>query len=208
MRHMIFITICLMFTGSSLGQNADSLKVGDMAPGFVMKPLDGGKNVFLRDYCGEELRQGNTQKHVVLLSFFASYCEPCKREIPVLHEVLDYFKDQPLKVFLVGFLPGEDDAVSRKMKSNAGIIQRRKEKARMFVEQGKYTLPVLMDIVGTTAKSYKITYNNHKFARLPHSFLIDKNGVIQAIHAGFGSSEEDKDAFKRNLITKVESLLR
>jgi thiol-disulfide isomerase/thioredoxin len=64
----------------------DSLKVGNLAPSFVMRDLFTDSAIFMRDFTGKTLRDSwkNKNRYVVVLSFLATWCEPCKIEIPLL----------------------------------------------------------------------------------------------------------------------------
>ena len=85
----------------------DSLRIGDQAPSFSLPDLK-NQYIFLRDFCGEKLRKPwkNKTKHAVVLSFFATWCGPCKREIPYLEKLMNQYKDKPVKFYLVDV--GED----------------------------------------------------------------------------------------------------
>jgi len=93
-------------TSPVFAQQQDSIRkalvVGDEAPRFVLKDLS-GEYVYLRDYTGKKLRQPwkQREKHVVVLSFFATWCLPCKIELPILDEIAARFIDEPLMIYLV-----------------------------------------------------------------------------------------------------------
>jgi len=138
----------------------DSLAVGTAAPPFSLQSLDGGY-VFLRDYCGEKLRKPwlNKTKHVVVLSFFATWCVPCQREIPQLIKIQNLLKDQPVKFFLID-------------------VGEKKSKVKPFIEEKGYTLPVLLDVYQVVAKKY----GAHS---LPRLVIVDKQGKVRLYHKGF-----------------------
>ena len=101
---------------SYLMERPDSLKAGDLAPMFVMRDIVTGEAVYLRDYTGKELRNDgkkNKIRHAVVLSFWATWCQPCKEEIPQLAKVALGFKGMPVKFFLVNTL----DRVSERIPS-------------------------------------------------------------------------------------------
>jgi thiol-disulfide isomerase/thioredoxin len=128
--------------------------------------------VFLRDFTGKALRQPwkNKTRHVVVLSFWASWCEPCKEEIPILMKVADEFKGQPVKVFLVN--TGENPTVT-------------KDTVRSVIRRRGYTLPCLMDNTGTVARRYTVQ-------SLPVLVVIDKFGVVRKVNWGYHQGFEQE----------------
>ncbi|MBI4553579.1 MAG: TlpA family protein disulfide reductase [Candidatus Latescibacteria bacterium] len=207
---LLFVMGCLLSgaVGPAFGQEAkndqkngqNQLKVGDQAPTFVLKALN-GETVFLRDYCGKELRPFHKTKYVVILSFFASWCVPCRTEIPILQQFYETFKDEPLKVFLVNYTPSEQDLVTHQPISDS---KRRLEVVREFVKEQGYTLPVLLDEFGTAARNFKVADDRDR-ARLPHLFVIDRDGYLRLINTGFSGSPRE---FQRELITTISPLLQ
>jgi len=133
-------------------QNATTLKIGDPAPTFVLKDSSGA-DIFLRDYCGS-LRQPwkNKTKHVVMLSFFATWCQPCLKEIPELEKLAVEFRGQNLKIFLID-------------------LKEQREPVQKFCRENNITLPVLFDKYGVVAGKYQAT-------SLPRLFVIGREGRI------------------------------
>ncbi len=128
------------------------LKVGNPAPTFVLRDSTGA-DVFLRDFCGE-LRQPwkNKVKHVVILSFFATWCEPCLKEIPELEKLANEFRGRELKIFLVN------------LKEDRALVEK-------FYREKNITLPVLFDKYGIVAGKYHVD-------SLPRLFVIDREGKL------------------------------
>ena len=57
-----------------------AIRIGDKIPGFFLKDLN-GESFFLRDYVGEKAKKN---LKAMIFSLSASYCKPCKKEIPEL----------------------------------------------------------------------------------------------------------------------------
>ena len=174
---LALIGFTLAFADSSKGLGP---KEGQQAPAFYLKDLQ-GNNVFLRDFCGETLRKPwkNKTKHVVVLSFFATWCVPCQKEIPILQELQQKYDDQPLKIFLIN-------------------VGEKKDKVAPFVKEKGYTIPVLLDKYNViAAKKYKV------FA-LPHLYIIDREGKIRLVKQGF----KDRENFMDTVLPVLEGLLQ
>lgn len=186
--HAIRVSFCLamliVWAASSPDAAAakDSLKVGEEAPTFVMLDSATDDAVFLRDYTGKALRKPwqNKTRHVVLVSFWASWCEPCKEEIPILMKLAEEFKGQPLKIFLVN--TGEAQSVT-------------KDTVRAIMKRRGYTLQCLMDNTGAVAKRYLVQ-------SLPVLVVIDKFGIIRKVNLGY------HQGFEQGLRMLIPELLR
>jgi thiol-disulfide isomerase/thioredoxin len=115
---------------------------------FTMKDLD-GKSVSLSSYKGK----------VVLLNFWATWCGPCKAEIPGFVELQDKYKD---KLVIVGF--SVDDTA---------------EKAREYADQYKMNYPILL---GEGREDVQEAYG--PIWGIPASFIISKDGRVCRKHLG------------------------
>lgn len=153
------------------------LKEGEAAPVFMLPSLD-GERVSLRDYCGQLRNPWKTKvKKIVILSFMASYCVPCKHEIPQLEA---YAKEAPedVKVVFISV-----DTISNE------LIQDFADKMGM-----KQT--VLSDRYGNVMKKYGVQ-------KLPSLFVLDREGNLffQSLN-GLPPDMDLKDALKK----KVEAV--
>ncbi|MBN2008938.1 TlpA family protein disulfide reductase [candidate division KSB1 bacterium] len=155
----VLIMIVALGTRVTIAQQEVELAVGDAAPTFVLRDMQ-DDDVFLRDFCGQ-LRQPwkNKTKHVVILSFFTSYCKPCLKEIPELQKIAAEFGENDLKVFLVN------------LKEDKELVQK-------YIAEKGFTLPVLLDRYGMIAKKYGVT-------SVPRIFIIDKEGNIAWLTKGY-----------------------
>ena len=176
-----FILLLSLFLFPATVTGIDSVRIGDPAPTFILKDLS-GTNKYLRDFCGE-LRSNSSIPHVVILSFFATWCTPCRHEIPILEKFNNDFKQENIKIFLVDV--GEEN-----------------DKVRSFVSANNITLPILLDSYVTTAKNYGVADSRGSYS-LPQLFIIDREGKINYISKGISK----KDNFRKILIEKVGNLL-
>jgi thiol-disulfide isomerase/thioredoxin len=137
------------------------LKPGTLAPTFMLPNLDGSR-LSLRTWCGDTLANPYTNriKHTVILSFWATYCKPCQKEIPQLITFAQNHKSDPIKVFCVSM-----------DKEGATIVA-------PFVKEKGYDIPILLDQYCRTAERYGVK-------SVPALFVIGPNGVIQYSCSGF-----------------------
>jgi thiol-disulfide isomerase/thioredoxin len=116
-------------------------------------PLLDGSTVNLDDYRGQ----------VVLLNFWATWCPPCRAEMPELDAYYRQHRDDGFVLIAV----------------NAGESA---ELARSFIEANGFSFPVGLDLNGDLTDEFGIT-------GLPVSIVIDADGAIQYRHSGMISRE-------------------
>ena len=117
-------------------------------------------------------------RDVVLISFWATYCEPCKTEMPVLQKMHDAYAAKGLKILSVSL----DNADSM-----AGV--------KPYIKTNGYTFTVVIDEDTTIANAY-----NPRLTA-PFTILIDRKGAIYKKIEGFQLSEAE------HLENEVKSLL-
>ena len=140
-------------------ESQNQIELNKQAPIFVLRDLN-GNTVFLRDYCGN-LRKPwkNNIKHIVILSFFTSYCKPCLKEIPILEKLAAKYKNAKLKIFLINYRESED------------IVKR-------YLKDKGFSLPVLLDRYAVVAEKYKVT-------SVPRIFVINRDGDLIWMTKGY-----------------------
>ena len=168
------------------------LKVGDIAPSWALMYAP-GKFEFLKNWSEEEgkrLRKLATQpnRHAVLLSFFATWCQPCMKELPLLEDVYQKYKNERIKFFLVD--------ITEATRNNPGYGDM--PKAGPFLEKKGVTMQILYDTRGTVMQRYNAQ-------TLPRLFVMDGNRELTFLRRGFHDGEEEK--FTNELSTEIERLL-
>ncbi len=150
--------------GGNAEEEKGLLRPGSTAPTFSLPSLE-GERVALRVWCGKTLAKPylNTTKHVVVLSFWATYCKPCQKEIPQLMKFRGKHADDSVKVFGIS-LDEEGKAV-----------------VAPFVKEKKYSLPMLIDRYKRTSSRYGVT-------SLPALFVIDGEGIVRYSSTGYSDS--------------------
>jgi len=166
---VLFLCALPVFAFTHAAANIDSTAVGDEAPSFVLRALD-STTVFLRDYCGT-LRKPwiNKIQYPVILSFFATWCEPCRKEMQILQHYVLSDVHKPLKLFFINV--GEQE-----------------QKVRQYIRLQAITAPVLLDEFMTTAQRYGVM-NSKNVLQLPTMVFINREGKIRYWHRGFTNEE-------------------
>jgi thiol-disulfide isomerase/thioredoxin len=138
---------------------------GKVAPGFTLATLD-GKKVSLSDYKGRP----------VLVNFWATWCGPCKVEMPWFEEFRKQYAAQGFEILgLADDVDAGKDAIA-KVAQKTGV-----------------TYPILL----TDGKIQKAYGGPDGMDYLPMSFYVDKNGVIVEETAGLGSKDEIEAHIKK-----------
>lgn len=147
--------------------HAFSQSINTPAPVFSGKTLD-GEVISLSDYKGS----------VVLLDIWASWCGPCKKEMPFLIETDKKYNAQDLVVLAVN-------------------IDKNIENVRKFISELETppAFAVILDNEGAIPALFKIK-------GMPTTILIDRNGVICYSHTGFKPEKEDE------YLEQIRSLLK
>ena len=177
--------------GMESGDDND-LKVGDIAPSWALMYAP-GKFEFLKNWSEEEgtkLRKLATQpnRHAVLMSFFATWCQPCMKELPILENVYQEYKDERIKFFLVD--------ITEATRNNPGYGDM--PKAGPFLREKGVTMQILYDTRGTVMKRYNAQ-------TLPRLFVMDGDRNLTFLRRGFHEGEEEK--FTDELSSEIERLL-
>lgn len=172
------------------------LKVGDIAPKFALRTLD-GKYEMLTRWSGEKLSRPASQptRHIVLVSFFATWCQPCMKELPLLEEVYKEYKDTRTKFFLIDIT----DATRNNPGEVYGMKYADAPEAKDFLKKKGMTMPILYDRRGHTMKRYNAM-------KLPRLFVMDGYRKITFMRRGFHEGEEEK--FVKDLSEEIEKRVK
>jgi cytochrome c biogenesis protein CcmG, thiol:disulfide interchange protein DsbE len=147
-------------TGSVAGPGGE---VGAAAPDFQLPALDGGGDVRLSDFRGRP----------VIVNFWASWCNPCREEFPLLKQALREHSASRLAVVGVTYQDIPSDS-------------------RDFVEKQASTWPQGVDDGGAVAKAFGVR-------AIPLSFFVDADGTIVARIFGFTSEAALADPLEKLL---------
>ncbi|MFN8481752.1 MAG: redoxin domain-containing protein [Anaerolineae bacterium] len=141
------------------GGGGQPLRVGEIPPDFTLKDLD-GKTWTVSELKGKP----------VVLNFWATWCAPCKFEMPALQSIYQKYKDKGLVVLAVDIKTDNGEAAVRKYQQETGM-----------------TFPIVMDTTGETE-------NNYRVRAYPTSFFIGKDGKLREIKRGAFMSADQIEA--------------
>lgn len=156
---MLAVTFLTLFCGFSLkvkydlrqgAESTTTLSTWEKAPGFSLPALDGTQ---------VDLARVVAENKVVVLNFWATWCAPCRMEMPELERVYRKYKDQG-----VAFLT---------------ITSEPRDTVEEFLAQHEYALPVLLDS-GTVSREYGVQ-------ALPTTFVIGSDGTLRDITTGIAT---------------------
>lgn len=125
------------------------------APDFTLKTTS-GENVRLSEFRGE----------VVMINFWASWCAPCRQEMPLLEEL--YTQYQPLGFTILGVNVEQDSS-----------------KALAMLEDIPVSFPIMLDSQSTVSKLYDVV-------AMPTSILVDRDGNMRYLHHGYKPGYEEQ----------------
>ena len=148
---------------------------GQAAELRAMTPAPPPTALELRDTAGDEHVLAEHRGHVVLLNFWATWCPPCRAELPILEVLARDFRDRGLHVLTV----------------NVGDVGPRLDH---WLRELAVGLPVLVDSDGEQGRAWRVTV-------LPTSFLLDRQGRVRFVLRGpvEGDNSVVRDAVERLL---------
>jgi cytochrome c biogenesis protein CcmG, thiol:disulfide interchange protein DsbE len=140
--------------GASIQNTTTAPQAGFAAPDFTLKTTEG------ETYTLSELKG-----QAVLVNMWATWCPPCRAEMPAMEKVYNEYKDQGFIVL----------AVNNTFQDNLLEIV-------PFAEQYNLTFPILLDETGDASRAYQVR-------SLPSSYFINRYGVITEVVIGGPMSE-------------------
>lgn len=146
----LLVAVALLFSVSS---QAAAPAIGSEAPNFTLKS-NSGKNLKLSEHRGE----------VVMINFWATWCGPCRQELPLLNRIHDQYHKSGFTLFGVN-------------------IDDRTQAAQDMARQLGLRFPVLFDTDKRVSRLYDVN-------AMPSTVLIDRDGKIRYIHLGYRAGYE------------------
>jgi peroxiredoxin len=119
----------------------------------------------LKSRSGENIRLSELRGNVVMVNFWASWCGPCRQEMPLLDDLYQEYRDYGFE--LLGINVDENQADAERM-----------------LERIPVSFPVLFDPESTVSKEYGVD-------AMPSTLLIDRDGNARYLHRGYRPGEEE-----------------
>lgn len=134
--------------------SASAKVINGKAPVFTLKSR-GGHNLRLSDYRGQ----------VVLINFWASWCGPCRQEMPLLENLYKRYKK--LGFTIMGVNVDSDST-----------------KANNYLKDMTVTFPIVYDTTNAVSKSFNVN-------AMPTTVIVDRNGKMRFLHQGYKPGYEN-----------------
>jgi len=163
------------------GDLLSKVKEGDIAPDYgprdLFDPENRDKEYWISSYVGENPRE---PKKALVLSFFASYCKPCKKEVPILIELQKQYGHLGLQVLLV-VIDTEPEGW---------------EKSKEFLQEQKPNFPCARLRVSKMAEDYF----GGGTKDLPAMFVIDGARKVRKVIKGLDGAKGSVEKIIKNLL--------
>ena len=147
--------VCLTLAATAATSLASTITPGAAAPAFQL-PSSANAPLALNDLKGQ----------VVLINFWASWCGPCRQEMPVLDQLYRKYKAAGFTLLGVNVEPKSADALG-------------------FLKATPVTFPILFDTDSQVSKLYEVS-------GMPSTVILDRAGKVRYIHHGYKPGEESE----------------
>jgi thiol-disulfide isomerase/thioredoxin len=145
------LALAAMFVSAALASTSSG-----PAPGFKLTGR-GGKAIDLAQFKGQ----------VVMINFWATWCGPCRQEMPLLEDIYKKYKPMGFTMLGVNVEPDTKDAEAWLGKLSKPV-----------------TFPVAFDVDSKVSKLYKVE-------TMPSTVLVDRKGNVRALHRGYKPGDEN-----------------
>ena len=148
---------CLIVSLFCMSMCANALEIGKPAPDFTLKSLE-GTNLNLTEQRGK----------IIVINFWASWCGPCRKEMPVLETFYKKYTDLGVSVWGVN-------------------VEQENQAGRDFLADLNLTFPILFDKSNTLSESYNVE-------AMPTTVIVDRDGLVRYTFKGYKPGYEKKYA--------------
>ncbi len=160
---VIALSLVFLVNGCN-STSGGGLGVGDAAPDFQLQGIE-----------GQTITLGSLAGSPVMLNFWASWCGPCRYEMPFIQQIYEDWQNEGVILLSINLREAHSTATQ-------------------FIKDNDLSFPVLLDTDGSVGQDYKVS-------GIPTTFFIDENGVIQARKLGPFTSVAEIENFLAKIIT-------
>jgi len=158
--------IVIAFFVAVFGSFAHAELMKGEAPNFTLKSLR-GDNIKLSEHRGE----------VIMLNFWATWCDECKQNFPVLNDIYLKYRDKGFTLLSIN-TQDEDDL----------------KKVTTWLKGRRVAYPILLDTTHVVSDKYEVS-------DMPSTYLLDRDGQLRYVHNGF------KEGYQDEVIKQVRELM-
>ena len=145
------LSVAALPAASTAGNIAD----GASAPGFQLASMN-----------GKPLALDQLKGQVVLINFWASWCGPCRQEMPILDQLYHSYQAAGFTLLGVNVEPKEGDA-------------------QKFLKGTPVSFPILFDPDSKVSKLYEVS-------GMPSTIIVDRKGTVRYVHHGYKPGDESE----------------
>jgi cytochrome c biogenesis protein CcmG/thiol:disulfide interchange protein DsbE len=144
-----WVWLSVIPANATTGGKIPAPQTGFLAPDFTAQTIEGGT-----------ITLSNLRGKVILVNIWASWCPPCRAEMPAIEHTYQAYKNQGFTMLAIN-----------------STVQDTAANAQAFVSENQLTFPILMDKTGEITRLYRVQ-------SLPTSFFIGRDGIIREVVVG------------------------
>ena len=146
---LLFGMLCILFVSA-----AGAELVKGEAPNFTLKSMR-----------GDNLKLSERRGEVIVLTFWATWCDPCKQIMPMLNDLYLRYRDDGFTLLAIS-------------------VEKDMDKVRKELRTLQVSFPVLVDVTSEVSKKYEVD-------EMPSTYLIDRDGNLRYTHPGLPGGFDD-----------------
>lgn len=159
---LLLVAMALLFVSCSAPKNVHNDKSQNTVTSEIKTGLDAGNKApdfSLKALDGSEVKLSDYENKIVVLNFFGVWCPWCKKEMPGFVKVYNDYKDKGVELLVV----------------DSGDTE---EELKDYLKEQGFGINPVLDVKGSISALYEVR-------GFPTTYIIDKGGIIQKVHAGF-----------------------
>ena len=153
----MLLTKSLLASFFFIATSVNALELGQPAPDFTLKSMT-GTNLKLTEQRGK----------IIVINFWASWCGPCRKEMPILQKFYDKYQDLGVSVWGVN-------------------VEQENQAGRDFLADLNLSFPILFDASNTISAMYQVE-------AMPTTIIVDRDGLVRYAFKGYKPGYEKKYA--------------